>query len=273
MIISKCRNALIYSSFLLSLFITSCKSTRDVSYFQDLSSEIPVEVFQPNQNHVLKFKVGDILAITVTAIDPNSVAIFNTPVVSYMTPNSDKLSISQQLLTYTIDNNGCVNLPVLGQVKVAGLSRVEVIDLLQNRISKYVNDPIVNVQLVNFRISVLGEVLTPGSYPVDNERVTVLDALAMAGDMTITGNREDICIIRDENGEKKVIKIDLYNSDILTDSAFYVQQNDVIYVRPNRAKSRNARYSQRDSFNISLFSTIVSTVSVLTSLLIALLIK
>ncbi len=273
MFISKCRNVLIYSSILLSFSITSCKSTKDVSYFQNISSEIPVEVFNSTEKHVLKFKVGDILAITVTAVDPNSVAIFNTPVVSYMTPNSEELTYSQQLLTYTIDNNGCVNLPVLGQVKVEGLSRIDVINLLQNRISKYVNDPIVNVQLVNFRISVLGEVLTPGSFPVDNERVTVLDALAMAGDMTIYAKREDVCIIRDNNGEKKIIQVDLYNTEILTDTTFYVQQNDVIYVRPNRAKSRNAGYSQRDSFNISLFSTIVSTVSVLTSLLIALLIK
>ncbi len=273
MFISKCRNALICSSIFLSLSITSCKTTKDVSYFQDLSQEIPVEVFEPTKNNILKFKVGDVLAITVTAVDPNSVAIFNTPVVSYMKPNSEELTYSQQLLTYTIDNNGCVNLPVLGQVKVEGYSRVEVINILQDKISKYVNDPIVNVQLVNFRISVLGEVLKPGSFPVDNERVTVLDALAMAGDLTIYAKREDVCIIRDDNGEKKVIQIDLYDTKILTDTAYYMQQNDVIYVRPNRAKSRNAGYSQRDSFNISLFSTIVSTVSVLTSLLIALLIK
>ncbi len=273
MFISKCRIASIYTATFLLLLITSCKSTKDVSYFQNIPQDIAVEVLETTQNHILRFKVGDILAITVTAVDPNTVAIFNTPVVSYMTPNSEELTYAQQLLTYTVDNNGYVNLPVLGQVKVEGLSRVELVDLLQKKISKYVNDPIVNVQLVNFRISVLGEVLNPGSFPVDNERVTVLDALAMAGDMTIYAKREDVCIIRDDNGKKKIMQIDLYDTKMLSDTSYYMQQNDVIYVRPNTAKSRNAGYSQRDSFNISLFSTIVSTVSVLTSLLIALLIK
>ncbi len=274
MLLKQCREMFRYAFLILSILFTSCKSIKDVSYFNELSEEIPTELFDSVYvNHSLKYKVNDVLAITVTALDPNSVAVFNNPLVSYMKPNSNDMQLSQQLLTYTIDETGSVNFPVLGKVRLEGLTRFEAIEHLQNKIKKYVQDPIVNIQLMNYRASVLGEVAHPGSYPIENERTTLLDVLAKAGDLTIYAQRENICLLREENGKRIVLSVNLYETDVLVNPKYYIQQNDIIYVRPNRAKSRNATYSQRDSFNISLFSAIVSTVSVLTSLLIALLIK
>ena len=146
-------------------------------------------------------------------------------------------------------------------------------EFLKEKISAYVKSPIVNVKLHNFKISVLGEVTKPGVQKVLSERITVLEAIGGAGDLTIQGQRDNVLIIREVNGKKEFKRLDLTSSDLFSSPYYYLQQNDVVYVEPNKARKGNSRYSQSAQFNISLASSIVSAVSVIASLAIALLVK
>ena len=145
--------------------------------------------------------------------------------------------------------------------------------MMTKRISAYVKSPIVTIQIRNFKVSVLGEVNKPGTVNVPNERLSVLDALGMAGDLTIYGNRTNVLLIRDNNGLKEYHRFDLTSAEMLTSPYYYLQQNDVLYVEPNNARKGNAKYSQNGQFNVSLASTIISALSILASLGIALLVK
>lgn len=256
------------------LFLGSCKSYKEVSYFQDIDqinskSDINESVVN-YQSHILP---DDMLGITVTGVDPNSIALFNLPAMSFLTPGEKEISYTQTLQSYLVSPDGYINFPVLGLVKVGGLTKQEGIAYLQDLISQYVKDPIVNIQFLNYRISVLGEVNKPGVFVISNDRTSILDAIGEAGDLTIYGKRDNVLLIRDNNGKKEFHRFDLNRSDLFVSPYYYLQQNDVIYVEPNQPKQKNSRYSQQDSFNVSLFSAIVSTASVIVSLVIALLVK
>ena len=177
------------------------------------------------------------------------------------------------LHTYLVNSHGEIDFPVLGKLQVAGLTRSELTDLMTEKISVYVKSPIITIQIRNFKVSVLGEVNKPGTVNVPNERLSVLDALGMAGDLTIYGNRSNVLLIRDNNGKKEYHRFDLTSAETLTSPYYYLQQNDVLYVEPNKARKGNAKYSQSGQFNVSLASTIISALSVLASLGIALLVK
>lgn len=257
-----------------SLLISSCRSTKDVGYFNNLDQPNVQQLIGENvSNYSPRIAPDDMLGITVTAVDPNSVAAFNLPALSFLTPGEKQLSFTQSLQTYLVGANGTIQFPVLGELKVGGLTKQECIKYLEGLISAYVNDPIVNIQILNYRISVLGEVNKPGSFTMPNDRISILDALSHAGDLTIQGERRNVLLIRDNNGRKEFHRYDLTRSDLFTSPYYYLQQNDVVYVEPNDPKKKNSRYSQTDQFNVSLFSAIVSTVSVIASLLIALLVK
>lgn len=244
------------------VLLTSCKtSINQSSYFQDLNSDNKAIALN-TQQAVPEIKIcpDDQLAILVTNIDSLAVAPFNMPA-------------NNQKMYYVVDNKGNIEFPVLGKLNVAGMTRTELIDMLTEKISKYVKDPIVNIQLKNFQIAVLGEVKKPGYMPVTNERITVLDALAMANDMTIYGNRKNVTVIRDTNGKKEYHTFDLTSSECFSSPFFYLKQNDVVYVEPNQYRRNSSRYSETAQYHISVASTFVSGFSVIASLLIALLLK
>lgn len=251
----------------------ACRSYQNVGYFQDLSQQPSSSLNDTAIIYQPRIMADDVLSITVTALDANSVAVFNLPVVAFVAPGEKDLTTSQSLQCYLVNSEGYINFPVLGLIKVGGLTKQECINYIQDLISQYVKNPIVNIQFMNFRISVLGEVNKPGSFKVSNDRISILDALGEAGDLTIYGERNNLLLIRDNNGQKEYHRIDLTRSDIFASPYYYLQQNDVVYVEPNRSKQKNAKYSQQDAFNVSLFSAVVSTVSVITSLIIALLVK
>lgn len=252
----------------------SCKSYKDVSYFQDIDGISQQQLSNDTiANYQPRIMPDDMLGITVTGLDPNAVAPFNLPAMSFLTPGEKEVSFVQNLQSYLVSPAGYINFPVLGQIKVGGLTKQECIHYMQDLISQYVKDPIVNIQFLNFKISVLGEVTRPGSFIMSNDRTSILDAIGYAGDLTIYGERGNVLLIRDNNGKKEFHRFDLSRSDLFASPYYYLQQNDVIYVEPNRPKQKNSRYSQQDSFNVSLFSAVVSTISVITSLVIALLVK
>lgn len=254
----------------LILFLgTSCSVPKDVVYFQGIDSLTPEQVELMNQNYTSKICPDDRLSITVTAWDATVVTPFNPPVYAYAAEGEEKIQVSQQLQTYLVDKEGNINFPVLGKIHVAGLSKQELIEKLRIDISKYVKDVNVNVQIVNYKITMMGEVSRPGTVQVYNDRITILDALGRVGDLTINANRKNILVIRDNDGQKEFGRLDVTNPSVFSSPFFYLRQNDVVYVEPNDAKKRNARYSQAQQYSISVFSSILSAISVITSVIIA----
>jgi polysaccharide export outer membrane protein len=175
--------------------------------------------------------------------------------------------------TYKVTKDGDITMPTLGKIHVEGMTTNELSEYLTRRIAQDVEGPFVRVELVNFKINVIGEVNSPGAYTFSNERVSVLDALAQAGDMTIFGRRENVTIVREENGKVAYHKLDLTDSKVVNSPYYYLKQNDVVYVEPTEVKKGQSEYNQNNSYKVSVVSAIVSGCSVVVSLLIALLVK
>lgn len=251
--------------FALSILITfamllsSCGSRKNMVYLQQDSTDLNTLYEQ----YVPKIQSNDILTIVVTAADPKVTIPFNPG--SSMTSGSLTQQVDLALRpTYTVDNNGEITLPMLGKVSVAGLTRVEAIEKIRKELSQYIKDPGVNINFNNFRISVLGEVARPGSFIMPTERVTVLEALGMAGDLTIRGVRENILLVREVNGEKTMHRLDLTKQNTLNSPYYYLAQNDVIYVEPNKAQINNSKLGANTNIIISIASLLITVISVLT---------
>ena len=240
------------------LILASCVSKKKIVYFQDLhNTELSRKV-----NPVLKYKNGDLIIINVSAKDLDAVKSFNLPIVSYnAVTNSVSGEPKQQ--SYLIDYKGFIDFPVLGKIKLAGLSRREAIELISNELKPYVKEPSVNIQITNFRINVLGDVKSPGAFLIQNERATVLDAIALAGDTNISGDRL-IEVKREENGRIITGFLDLTSNNIFSSKFYFLQQNDNIYVRPNNAKIQSASYNQNTGLFISIASVLITLISILT---------
>ncbi|MDD2437317.1 MAG: polysaccharide biosynthesis/export family protein [Massilibacteroides sp.] len=262
--------AKIFSLFLFLLFLGSCSVPKDVAYFQGIDDLTDAQIEGMSQTYISEICPDDLLTITVTAWDPTVVTPFNPPPYSYAVQGGASTSSStSQLHTYLVDQEGYINFPVIGRIKAAGYSKQAFSEMLQEKITKYVQEPIVNVQIVNYKIIMMGEISRPGKITVQNDRITILDAIGQSGDLTINANRRNILIIRDSNGQKERGRIDLTDPALFASPYYYLRQNDVVYVEPNDAKKRNARYSQAQQYNLTIFSTILSTVSVISSIIIA----
>lgn len=257
-LISKCGLPLGLCLIVLMLF-GSCGSRKNMVYLQNDSTQITTLYEQ----YVPKIQPNDILTIVVTAADPKATAPFNP--LSTMTTNNMTQSVDMALRpTYTVDNDGFVSLPMLGKVKIAGFTRTDAIEKIRSELSQYIKDPGVNINFNNFRISVIGEVSKPGSFILPTERATVLEALGMAGDLTIRGIRNNILLIREINGQKTMHRLDLTKQDILNSPYYYLAQNDVIYVEPNKAQINNSKLGANTNIIISIASLLITVISVLT---------
>lgn len=237
----------------------SCQSRKNMVYLQPDSTQINTlyEQFIP------RIQPNDILTIVVTAADPKVTAPFNP--VSSVSASSMTQSVDMALRpTYTVDNNGDITLPMLGKVHVAGLTRLEAIEKLRVELSQYIKDPGVNMNFNNFRVSVLGEVARPGSFVMPTERVTVLEALGLAGDLTIRGVRHNVLLIREVDGQKTQHRLDLTKESTLNSPYYYLAQNDVIYVEPNKAQINNSQLGANTNIIISIAGLLITVISVLT---------
>jgi len=215
------------------------------------------------EQYVPKIQINDILTIVVTAADPKVTAPFNP--VSTMTSSNLSQQVDLALRpTYTVDGKGDITLPLLGKVHVAGLTRVEAIEKIRLELSQYIKDPGVNMNFNNFRVSVLGEVARPGSFILPTERATVLEALGMAGDLTIRGVRQNVLLIREVNGQKTMHRLDLTQQNTLNSPYYYLAQNDVIYVEPNKAQINSSKLGANTNIIISIASLLITVISVLT---------
>lgn len=240
----------------LGLF-TSCASRKDMIYFQPDSTELNTSY----ELNAPKLQPGDILAISVTADDIRATAPFNQ-VSPYQTGTLQ--NTNPFIPTYAIDVNGNIDFPKIGKIKLGGKTRTQAMELIKNEISRYIVDPGISMEVRNFKVTVLGEVKTPGSFTITNDRITILEALGLAGDLTINGVRNNVMVIREQNGKKEEYRVDLTKRDALNSPVYYLAQNDVIYVEPNGARIQSSKYTQNTSIFVSIAGVIITVISVLT---------
>ncbi len=259
--------------FLFAVWATfSCSAPSQVTYFQDLRpGESEQKVVAATE---IKVRPGDKLSIIVNSRDPQLSQLFNLPYVSrqigQVSASSSSVSGSSQGISgYTVDEKGMIDFPVLGKIEIAGKNREEIATFIKGELlaKNLVKDPVVTVEYMNLCISVLGEVTQPGRYSIDRDKVTVLDAISMAGDLTIYGKREKVLVLREENGVQHVYGINLCSAEHLyTSPVYYLRQNDVVYVEPNNVRARqstvNGNNVRSTSFWLSLAS-FLTTIGVL----------
>ena len=257
------------------LMCASCGSTKEVptlAYFQNLKDSVgklPDNV----SNYKIKIQPDDELIITITSTLPEATAMYNLPLGNPSLKGNINATQSPRIQTHIVDRNGMIQLPVLGEIQAAGLSTKELEAVIKNRVSEHVKDPFVRVEMINFTVNVMGEVRAPQRIVVGKERFSVLDALAAAGDLTEYGKRDNVLVIRTENGKSTYHRLNLTDGSIYASPYFYLQQNDVVYVEPNDIKIDNSKYNPFSAFKLSQLSTIVSLASVIASLVIALSVK
>ena len=222
------------SIFFFAIFAMFSCSSKKIAYFRNIdSAALTAQVPEPI------IKVGDVLSIIVSSEDQNVSAQFNLPFAT--TSNYGEISAnsstSQRLQPYIVEQDGSVNIPVLGKITISGLSRQMAAEAIKTKLLAYVNKPIVTIQYLNFKVSILGEVAKPGTYQIQDEKVTFPQALGLAGDLTIYGKRDNILLIREKaGGEKEYVRINLNKADILSSDYYYIKQNDIIYVEPNKTR-------------------------------------
>jgi len=241
------------------LFCASCASKKNLVYFQPDS----VELNTMYELNAPKLQPGDILAISVTADDVRATIPFNQ--VSPYQGNSGTIQATNPFIpTYAIDANGEIDFPKVGKIKLAGKTRTQAMDMLRQEVGKYIVDPGISMVVRNFRVTVLGEVARPGTFTIENDRVTILEALGLAGDMTIYGERANVLVIREQDGKKEEFRLDLRRREAMNSPAYYLTQNDVVYVEPNGARIQNSKYSANTSIFVSVIGLIVTVISVAT---------
>lgn len=254
---------------MLVCLLFSCSTPKDVLYFQGLDSLTKEQLALMNQQYESRIALNDLLSISVSAWDPTVVTPFNPPSTFRLTPGEEELSASEYTPTYLVETDGSINFPILGKIQAAGLTKQELTDELQQKISHYVKDAKVNMHIVNYKVTFMGEIARPGSLTIKNEKISIIEAIGQMGDLTINANRTNILIMRNNNGEREYGRVDLTDPAIFASPYFYLRQNDVIYIEPNIAKQRNAGYSQGQQFSISIFSAIISALSLVTTIVLA----
>ncbi|WP_237219563.1 polysaccharide biosynthesis/export family protein [Sphingobacterium mizutaii] len=208
---------------------------------------------------VPKFQTGDILTISITADDIRATEPFNqVNVYQAGTMQNNHPFIP----TYTIDKEGEIEFPKLGKIKLAGKTRVEAIEFIKQEVGKFILNPGVNINIRNFRVTVMGEVAKPGNLLIENDRLSILEAIGMAGDLTINGVRKNVLVIREENGRKMEYRIDLTKRESLNSPVYFLRQNDVVYVEPNGAKVQSSKYTQNTSIFVSIAGLIITIIAV-----------
>ncbi|WP_299229354.1 polysaccharide biosynthesis/export family protein [uncultured Psychroserpens sp.] len=248
---------------LILIIVSSCGSRKDIVYFQD---EALTEESELSNEFELSYKPNDILTIDVSALDPETVRPFNLSAVSYANNDANNgLNANGNILrqTYLVDPSGNIEFPVLGTLKIGGLTRAEVTDMLKDKLREYVSNPIVNIRLINFTVTVLGEVNRPGAYTIQDERISLSEAIGLAGDLTIYGKRDNVFLVREVDGKKKYAKFDLTSINVVNSPVYYLSQNDVIYVEPNKARIRQSSYTQNNGLIISAVATLATIAAIL----------
>lgn len=243
------------------LMLTSCASYKNIPYFKDVPDsgyvykngvQVPVTAYEQ-----LRIQANDILSVDIQTIDPEMNDVMaQTPAAAAMRPvmsENDAASVG-----YLVDAQGNIELPIAGKIKVGGLSTTEAKEAVRQKALNYYKEPVVNVRIINFKITVLGEVMKPGTYIINGEKASILDALGQSGDMSIFGTRTNVLLTRNEGGKQKVVRFDMTNTDIFSSPYFYLRQGDVLYVQPTKGKA-----AANDGAALRTYTLITSTLSLL----------
>jgi len=249
---------------MLLVLLASCNAQKQVVYLQDSTLDSARNI---QNEKTLTVQPFDQLQIVVNSKDPETAAMFTLHQPTYrMYPNTTQRTSSSEiyLATYTVGPEGNIDFPVLGKIKVEGLTRNEIAHKIQDMLvsGDYVKDPIVTVAFVNAQFTVSGEVVKPGKYNFDRDQITLLEALGMAGDLTILGRRDNVKVIREENGKRTTYTVDLRSEKMFDSPVYYIKQNDVIYVEPNKVRAGQSTINENSFKSVSLW---VSIASLLTS--------
>lgn len=258
----------VFACLIVIFLLASCQSYKKVPYLQDV--EVVEQTVQQENLYDAKIMPKDLLTIVVSCTSPELAIPFNLTVASpaSVVAGSSQLTTQPVLQPYLVDNEGKINFPVLGELKVGGLTKREAEQLIVDKLKPYIKEiPIVTVRMVNYKISVLGEVARPGTFTISNEKVNLLEALAMAGDMTVWGVRDNVKLIREgANGKQEIVTLDLNKAETILSPYYWLQQNDIVYVTPNKAKARNSDIGNSTSLWFSATSILVSLASLLVTI-------
>ena len=252
--------------------LLSCTSTKDnnLAYFKNLPDAATGTLPATQGNYLVNIQPDDELMITITSAVPEATAAYNLPMDNPATRGSLRQTTQPRSQTYIVDEQGCIVLPLLGRIHVSGMTTSEIAAHITSLVAQDVKDPHVRVDLVNFTVDVMGEVRAPQRVYSGRQNFTVLDALAACGDLTEFAKRDKVYVIRTIDGQRTYQRMDLGNSEIFESPYFYLRQNDIVYVEPNQIRIDNSKYNQNNAFKLSVISTVVSSVSVIASLIIAL---
>lgn len=258
----------IFLSIAAATVLSACSTSKNIAYLQNSDS---IESVAPQFLYDARIMPKDILTITVSTANPEAAVPFNLTVPTPYTQNSRSSYTQPALQTYLVDNNGNIDFPILGMLHVGGLTKALCEKMIHDKIAPYMNkneNPIVTVRMSNYKISVLGEVARSGMFTVSNEKINILEALALAGDMTIYGVRDRVKLIReDAKGKKEIHTINLNDANLIKSPYYYLQQNDIVYVEPNKVKSQNSSVGSMTTLWFSATSILISLTSLLYNIL------
>lgn len=266
---------LVYGLFTLLLF-AACSVNKEIPYLIDAGkvavltdSDVPFPIPDP------VFQVGDMLVITVNANNPEAASPFNLPLVPAGTASYNPTSVQissyvsgGNLQNYLVDNQGDIIMPIIGKIHVAGMTKTAMTQVLKSKIyPRYIKEePIILVRFANFNVSVLGEVARPGNFIIPNDKISIFEAIATAGDLSIYGRRDNVLLIREGTTGRETIRLDLRDKRLVNSSYYYLQQNDVLYIQPNEPKSRSSALSTAEILSVSLVGTLISLTSLMVTI-------
>ncbi len=218
---------------------------------------------QQNSDFQPVIQPDDLLLIIVSAANAETAAPYNLSTYAGIDNSSDLAQQGVRFQAYLVDAEGAIDMPVLGRVTLAGLTKTEAISKIKGLLSEYIDKPVINFRILNYKVSVLGEVASPGTLRVQTERITLPEAISQAGDLTIYGDRKNILLIREENGKKIHYKVDLTTADFINSPFYYLDQNDVIYVNPNKTKINSSVIGPNVTVGISAVSLLITIIALL----------
>ena len=265
------RKIFVRLSILLVLLVVSaasCSTYKKINYIQDAQLDTALTMIA---NQGILIQPMDMISIVVSSRDPELARIYNLPVVTYQAGSESSVSnFNQRLIGYSVDNDGNIQFPELGTIHVAGLNRWQLAELIREKLSSLVKDAVVTVQFMNFKISVTGEVTSPGVFDISGDKITIFEAISLARNLTIYGRRDGVYVIREQNGSRTIYQVDLRTVDMFNSPAYYLQQNDVVYVEPNKVRAGQSTINENNLKSESLWVSIGSFLSTLATLFISL---
>lgn len=250
------------------VLLGSCSSGKDVPYFQNIDE---ISLAGSKGLYDAKIMPKDMLTITVSTTDPAAAAPFNLSVGNTVGASGQLSNGGGNLQGYLVDNDGNINFPVIGHMHVQGMTKSQCQDMIREKLLPFMaatENPIVTVRMSSYRVTVTGEVNRPGVIPVSTEKMSIVEALAQAGDLTVYGKRDNIMLIReDETGQKKMVRLNMNDANLINSPYYYLQQNDIIYVQPNSVKSKNAGIGPSTTLWFSFIGIVTSISSLLVNIL------